>query len=144
MRNFLALIAAASIGLSACQSSAPSPARQTLAPSALPLTTPTPFVDGTASTPAATLRLWLAPEFGPSRDSPSGLLMSERLTAFQNAHPGVTLVVRLKARTGPAGLLELLVAAHEAAPDRLPDVISLNNDGLHTAAVKVSSSHWMV
>ncbi len=136
MRNLLALIAAASIGLSACQPSASVPAGQTPTPSAFPFITPTPLAHGTASTPAATLRLWLAPEFGPSRDSPSGLLMSDRLTAFQNAHPGVTLVVRLKARRGPAGLIESLVAAHEAAPDTLPDVISLNNDGLHTAAVK--------
>lgn len=136
MRIFLALMAAASVGLSSCQPSAPTPARQTTTPSVLPLATPTSLDDATTSSPAATLRLWLAPEFGPSRDSPSGVLMAERLAAFQNAHPGVTLVVRLKAQSGPAGLVESLVAAHEAAPDTLPDIISLNNDGLRTAAVK--------
>lgn len=136
MRNFPALIVAVSIGLSACQPSAPTPLRHTPTPAALPLTNPTPLPDGTASPSAAALRLWLAPEFGPSQASPAGVMMSDRLTAFQNAHPGVALVVRLKARSGPAGLIESLVAAHEAAPDTLPDVISLNNDGLHTAAVK--------
>ncbi len=136
MRNILALMAAVSIGLSACRPSAPIPGSQPPTPSVVPLPTPSPIADGTPSTRATTLRLWLAPEFAPSQDRPSGLMMSDRLTSFRNAHPGVTLTVRIKARSGPAGLIESLVAAHEAAPDALPDVISLNNAGLSAATIK--------
>jgi ABC-type glycerol-3-phosphate transport system substrate-binding protein len=136
MRNILAVMAAVSIGLSACRPSAATLGIQPPTPSVVPLATSNPIADGTPSTPAAVLRLWVAPEFAPSQDRPSGLLMSDRLASFRNAHPGVALEVRLKARSGPAGLLESLVAAREAAPDALPDVISLDNASLGAAAIK--------
>ncbi len=79
------------------------------------------------------LTLWLAPEFAPDSDTNAGALLAERLAAFQASRPGLSLVVRIKDQEGPAGLLSTLKAASIAAPSALPDLISLDTDGLADA-----------
>jgi ABC-type glycerol-3-phosphate transport system substrate-binding protein len=82
------------------------------------------------------IRLWLPPELAPDTDTPAGKLLADRLQAFQDAHPGLALDVRVKDRSGPAGLLETLSAAQIAAPEAVPDVIALDAVNLNTAIVK--------
>ncbi|MCJ7512279.1 MAG: extracellular solute-binding protein, partial [Anaerolineales bacterium] len=110
----------------------PSLATPTATQPAALFSTPQP----TSGAPARRLTLWLAPEFAASPDMPAGLLLAERLAAFERANPGVTITTRLKSRAGPAGLLETLTAAFAAAPDSLPDMITLDREALQAAAVK--------
>jgi ABC-type glycerol-3-phosphate transport system substrate-binding protein len=51
-------------------------------------------------------------------------------------NPGVLIHVRIKAPSGPGGLLESLTAAAAAAPAALPSVIALNRGDLEAAALK--------
>jgi ABC-type glycerol-3-phosphate transport system substrate-binding protein len=86
--------------------------------------------------PPEDLIVWLAPKFSLDTDSPAGLMLSNRLTAFQEAHPGIDLSVRFKAAEGPANLFDSLTAAQQAAPGAMPDVIVLNPTDLNAAALK--------
>ena len=90
---------------------------------------------GSTATPAgpSTLRVWLPPEFTPDLDTPGGRLLAEQIQAFENAYPGTAVEIRTKAASGQGGLLASLVAAANAAPGVLPDVIALKRDDLVTA-----------
>jgi ABC-type glycerol-3-phosphate transport system substrate-binding protein len=63
-------------------------------------------------------------------------VLQARLEAFEAANPGVRLEVRIKAASGPGGLLASLSAASSAAPVALPDVIALQRVDLESAALK--------
>lgn len=98
-----------------------------------------PFAPG--ETPARadqpmTLTVWVAPMFDPVSETAAGQLLLERLEAFQSARPGLTIVVRKKAIAGPGGLLQSLSSASLAAPEVVPDLISLDDHQLNTAALK--------
>ena len=80
------------------------------------------------------LKIWLPPNFAPTEDVPGGELLAQQLAAFEQAHPGHPVHVRLKATSGPGGLLASLSAAYNAAPEVLPNLIALNRDDLATAA----------
>jgi ABC-type glycerol-3-phosphate transport system substrate-binding protein len=110
----------------------PSPAPATETQPVAPFLTPEP----SAQASQRSLTLWLAPEFAPSPETEAGKLLGAHLEAFEAANPGVTLQTRLKSRSGPAGLLETLTAAFLVAPDSLPDLISLDREALHAAAVQ--------
>ena len=110
----------------------PGPAPATPTQAVAPFLTPEP----TPQAPQQRLTVWLAPEFAPSPDTAAGQLLAERLAAFEAAHPGLTLHTRVKARSGPAGLLETLTAAFLVAPNSLPDLVTLDREALHAAAVK--------
>ncbi len=99
--------------------------------------TPVPTM-GATSTPAGptTLRLWLPPQFDPADGSPAGDLLKARLDEFGKRRPSIHLEVRLKALSGPGGLLDSLSAANAAAPLALPDLILLPRNMLETAALK--------
>ena len=115
-----------------------------LEPTSSPLPAdPTPAVSPVTSTPdlgstadSGPLRLWLPPFLDPESGTPAGDLLKARLAAIAEQHPELTIDVRVKADSGPAGLLETLRVATAAAPSTLPDVIALNPAGLHTAALK--------
>jgi ABC-type glycerol-3-phosphate transport system substrate-binding protein len=94
--------------------------------------TPTP-TNMTTKTPSSVLTLWLAPSFAPDSSTPAGTLLAERLTAFEQAHPGTTVHVRIKDEHGTSGLLETLFATSIAAPSNLPDVITLDPSALNAA-----------
>ena len=98
--------------------------------------TPQPGEVATPRPPTGPLVLWLPPAFAPQTEGAAGELLTARLAAFEQAHPGVRVVVRIKELSGRAGLLESLSAASDAAPEALPDLIILPQDALHTAALK--------
>ncbi len=82
------------------------------------------------------LTLWVAPPFAPDSETPAGALLTERLRAFEQLHPGLSIQVRVKSIDGPSGLLETLVAANAAAPALLPDAITFNPSNLEDAVSK--------
>lgn len=82
------------------------------------------------------MRLWLPPQFDPASDSPAGLLLQARLDEFQRRNPRVSIETRVKAVSGPGGLLDSLTTASAAAPQALPDLVALPRDLLETAALK--------
>jgi ABC-type glycerol-3-phosphate transport system substrate-binding protein len=63
-------------------------------------------------------------------------LLAQRLAGFEQSHAGIHIEVRIKDLAGRGGLLETLTAAAEAAPDSLPDLISLDLVSLNAAALK--------
>jgi ABC-type glycerol-3-phosphate transport system substrate-binding protein len=100
------------------------------------ITTQTPLVFKPSSTPKKSLTLWLTPTFAPDPSTPAGSLLEERLIAFQQANPGISIIVRLKQDRGPGGLLETLIAAYNVAPSALPDVVAIDPIALNSAALK--------
>ncbi|MEW6649461.1 MAG: extracellular solute-binding protein [Chloroflexota bacterium] len=83
-----------------------------------------------------TLTVWLPPQFDPQAGTPAGDLMKARLEAFMEDNPGVLIYARIKAASGPGGLLESLTATTAAAPRALPSVVALNRSDLEAAALK--------
>lgn len=106
----------------------------TAVPAQPPAASPTATED--RPNPRPQLVLWLPPPFDPQQESEAGQLLSARLKAFSDNHPGLAIEVRVKAEEGPGGLLETLRAASTAAPAALPDIIALDPAGLNTAALK--------
>ncbi|HEY42768.1 MAG TPA: carbohydrate ABC transporter substrate-binding protein [Anaerolineae bacterium] len=98
--------------------------------------TRTPQILQSSPTPKGSLTIWFTPTFAPDPSTPAGFLLQERLTAFQQANPGISIIVRLKEERGPGGLLETLIAAHNVAPSALPDVIAIDPIALNSAALK--------
>jgi len=64
------------------------------------------------------------------------VLFQRRLDEFQRRNPRVTIETRVKAVSGPGGLLDSLTTASAAAPQALPDLVALPRDLLETAALK--------
>ncbi len=106
----------------------------------------TPGLPAASSTPASTqatppaqpekLVVWLPPQFDPAANSPAGKLLKEHLDAFSADHNGIPIEVRIKAVSGPGGLLDALAAANAAAPQALPDLVALSRNDLEEAALK--------
>ncbi len=99
---------------------------QTLYETALP----TPTVEIT------TLTLWLPPIFRSDSNSPGGNAFNKRIEAYEELHPGMNVVVRIKAATGAGGLRDSLAVAAAAAPGALPDLVALDQSNLRAAAIK--------
>ena len=83
-----------------------------------------------------TLTVWLPPQFNPQNDTTAGQLMQAQLDAFMDVNPDIVIEVRVKAASGPGGLLDSLMAASAAAPQALPVLVALSRSDLETAAVK--------
>ncbi|MEK6588671.1 MAG: extracellular solute-binding protein [Chloroflexota bacterium] len=81
------------------------------------------------------LTLWVAPAFAPDPATTAGALFSDRLKAFEADHAELQLVVRVKAEKGPGGLAESLSSASQAAPSALPDLATLDPEGVRIAAM---------
>ena len=122
--------------LPACSLLEPAPTAAGTDPSGTPSesTSSTPPVtppDGTAvpeETPVGlggplTLRIWLPPQFAPDRGTPAGALLAARLDEFALLHPGIRITVRIKAETGPGGIVSSLSATGSAVPEALPDLV---------------------
>ena len=94
------------------------------------------------STPTSTvsspkkLILWLPPQFDPSAGSPASNLLKKRLQDFSDTHSGIPIEVRIKAASGPGGLLDALATTSAAAPTALPDLIALSRNDLEAGAIK--------
>lgn len=82
------------------------------------------------------LTLWLPPQFDPDGNNLAAGLLKDRLKAFSDAHGGIKIVVRIKATSGPGGLLDALSATSAAAPAALPNLVALSRSDLETATLK--------
>jgi ABC-type glycerol-3-phosphate transport system substrate-binding protein len=126
------LILAAAIGLAGCSRANGTP----VAPPSTPAPTHAPFVPSPTPPPTLpqSLAVWVPEDFAPEGDTASAQRFASRLATFEAMHPGLTLDVRVKARSGSAGITESLLAADAAAPDALPDLALLDPAGLEAAA----------
>lgn len=86
--------------------------------------------------PPQNITIWVAPTFEPDPTTLAGTLLADRLAAFEQANLGIRINVRIKDVSGPGGLLETLIAARDAAPSTLPDLIALDPLSLYVAATK--------
>jgi len=86
------------------------------------------------------LRIWLPPQLAPNEETEAGALLSARLEAFQRRRPEIVLEVRVKATEGEASLLNSLIAAHDAAPSVMPDLVALPRPDME-AAVEAGILH---
>lgn len=128
----LAVLGLAVSGCSPGQSTSPAPGSQ-----ASPVSTASPGPTSTPTSPPPTsLVIWVPPALAPDPGNPAGALFADRIQAFERAHPGIGVDVRVKDPSGPAGLLETLSAAQVAAPQVLPDLIALDPVALNTAVLK--------
>lgn len=120
--------------LNACAAPLP-PATPIATPLATAEPTETPsLAPTTLAQTSATLQIWAPPQFSTAEEAPGGAVLAEQLAAFERAHFELSVQVRVKAETGPGGLLDSLLAAYTVAPAVLPDVIALNQEDLTQAA----------
>lgn len=102
--------------------------------------TPQPSLQPTRSPTATptgpqTLVVWVPPQFDPAL-SPAGEKLRARLLAFESENPNLKVQVRVKAASGPGGLIESLSTANAAAPAALPSLVALSRSDLENAALK--------
>ncbi|MBE0411876.1 MAG: extracellular solute-binding protein [Anaerolineales bacterium] len=103
----------------------------------LPTATPTTLPQPTAPlVRTVTLQVWVPPQFAPSNSSPASQILQARLDEFTEQRPRVYVDVRVKAVSGPGGLLDALSSTSTAAPLALPDLIALPHNYLEEAALK--------
>jgi multiple sugar transport system substrate-binding protein len=99
---------------------------------------PTPTMVSVESTDTInapiTLVVWILPQFDTTDGSEVSALLLNRLESYADSHPGFRVMVRLKAETGPASLLQSLHATSQAAPLALPDLVVLSTDDMANAA----------
>lgn len=101
------------------------------------VTPTTSMIETTVPTdPVDILTIWVPIFLSPYEDTPEGMLLSERFTAFEELNPDIKLQIRIKDEDGPAGLLETLSSASIAAPSALPDIVALDPVSLNSAALK--------
>src|SRR3972149_4031140 len=141
MKPYLLVLLLLSLICSACAgplvpAETPAPEASPTPESGAPLTA-LPAVETTRSPERpTTLRIWLPPQFDPADGSSAGDLLQARLAEFSGLHHAVRIETRVKALTGPGGLLDSLSAANAAAPLAMPDLILLPRALLETAALK--------
>lgn len=105
-----------------------------------PTTTKTAIAPTPTATPGmpaketASLTIWVPPQFDPQGPTSSGELFQARIDEYLSEHPSLTIDVRVKALSGPGGILDTLRTARDAAPLVLPDVIALPRSLMETAA----------
>ena len=99
---------------------------------------PTDQAASTTATPTGpqTLEIWVPPEFDPSSGSAAAEKLRSRLAEFEAQNTDLLVSVRVKAASGPGGLIESLSAASAAAPAVLPALVALSRSDLETAALK--------
>lgn len=100
-------------------------------------TAPAPESTPTASSvppKITTLEVWVPPQFWSEEGQPGQEALQTRLEEFTSRRPQIEVNVRVKALTGPGGILESLRTAREAAPLALPDVILLSRSLMEQAA----------
>jgi len=112
---------------------------QTPTPTPEAVTTDTP-VQVVQSTPTPRspdeLIIWVDPIFAPDPETAGGKLFIERISSFEDVHPGISVDVRIKDRSGSSGLLETLSNVGSAAPNLKPDLITLNPELLRMAYIR--------
>lgn len=101
--------------------------------------TPAPTAHGsTTSLPPVEqidqITLWLPPALDPENGSPAAALLKQQLNDFAADHEDLTVNVRIKALTGPGGMLDSLTSASLAAPGVLPGLLILPRSEFEKAA----------
>jgi ABC-type glycerol-3-phosphate transport system substrate-binding protein len=94
------------------------------------------------SSAGRTLSIWIPPQFSPDGPGEAASLLADRLRGFEASHPGVRIEVRVKGRSGPAGLTEALASAYQAAPSILPDLVALDGTELAFAHERQLIHAW--
>lgn len=80
------------------------------------------------------LNLWVTPRFAPDPSTPGGRLMAERLAEFEANYSNIDVSVRTKSAQGPGSILSALSTAAQIGPHALPDLVTLDPEGLQQAA----------
>jgi ABC-type glycerol-3-phosphate transport system substrate-binding protein len=124
------------IGTAACQSIPGNAPTAGLTDKAAFTPQPSATVSPTPSAGISALTVWLPPAFRSDSNSPGGNVLQARIEAFETLHPGLHIVVRVKAAAGSGGLRDSLAAAAAAAPGALPDVVALDQSNLRASAIK--------
>jgi len=88
------------------------------------------------SPPVQDLIVWVPPQFDPSTDNAGARLLNQRLEAYERDNPHVNIIVRVKAASGPGGLLEALTGASAVAPESLPALVLLARADMAQAIAK--------
>ncbi len=129
------------LGLAACRSipQLPNPlSTATATPTATPTSTPTPIPSpNPESPPSPQVRdiVWWTPIwFSPRSQTPAGEFLAQRLARFQEAHPDLRVVVRVKPPYGRGGIKDYLLGAYKVAPSILPDVVTIDMGDVRTFA----------
>lgn len=81
-----------------------------------------------------TLLVWVPPFMDPDSDSDAGRLLSAQLDLFEALHDDVKVVVRVKAESGSASLVESLVSTSAVAPLQLPSLVVLDRRDMENVA----------
>ena len=113
--------------------------QQTPTPTGLPSVLETDFPTPTqliASPSTVKIRIWIPPQFDPASGSAAGEILRKRLDEFAQQRPGVEIQVRVKALSGPGGMLDSLSTTSAAAPLAMPDIVALPRELLEAAALK--------
>ena len=106
------------------------------------LQTTEPIINETAPQPTPTslpvrdLIVWVPPQFDPSTNQAGARLLNQRLEAYERDYPHVNIIVRVKAASGPGGLLETLTGASAVAPESLPALVLLSRADMAQAIAK--------
>lgn len=80
------------------------------------------------------LVLWVLPQFDPSGDAEASLLLNERIKEFLIRNPQVNMNIRVKALSGPGGMLDSLTGASSVAQGALPSLVLLSRSDMVIAA----------
>jgi ABC-type glycerol-3-phosphate transport system substrate-binding protein len=119
------------------------PTQTSPTPTSVPVTSTPEETQAANTTPTAPgasqpriLRIWLPPQFDPNAATSSASLLRQRLTDFEEEHPGLELEVRIKADEGEASLVNSLSVTSMAAPTLLPDLVALSRPALEAASLK--------
>lgn len=110
---------------------------QTATPTSVISAEATSGAEATAAPSGQVLRLWLPPQFAPTADTTEAKLLHSQITAFEDAHSGWKVDVRIKKLSGQGGLIDMLQTSLKAAPGVAPDVIALDGAMLMAAATLV-------
>ena len=82
------------------------------------------------------LVIWVPPQFNPKSDSEAGKLLGARIQDFLQENPAVNLSVRVKAASGPGGLLETLEKTRDVAPIAVPSLVLITRSDMIQAVEK--------
>ncbi|PKO12386.1 MAG: hypothetical protein CVU39_24480 [Chloroflexi bacterium HGW-Chloroflexi-10] len=113
----------------------------------LPVDTQTPTVESTETLPPPTptaeipagpleLIVWVPPQFDPQADTPEAQLLRDRLNAFTTNERDVFINVRIKAASGPSGMLEALAVTNSAAQAAMPSLVLLPRSDVQSAVTR--------
>lgn len=114
----------------------PPPTSRTPTSPALTIEATEAVVETPVATPlsgAVELVLWVPPQFDPQLDNPASQIFKQRIADFEATHDEVFISVRVKAVSGPTGLLEALTITSGAATQAMPSLIALQRSDLETA-----------